>query len=226
MVIRNYADLLTTGIDHDQVKLAVAAHDPIVRKGFREIVRARPDWDVVAEAGKAAELLELLRSLPVDTVVLDVPLGEHSGLELVRSIRAEFSALPLVIVSAYPEAQYAIPFLRAGANAFLRRSVEPAEIVKAIAAVAGGERYVTPAIAAEVARNLAGGVVREPHELLSGREFEVFRLLAAGTSPTEIAKMLNLSIKTVSTYRARILEKTRLRSNADIVGYAIRNNLI
>jgi two-component system, NarL family, invasion response regulator UvrY len=226
VVIRNYADLLTNGVDDDGVKLAVAAHDPVVRKGFREIARARPDWTVAAEVGKAAELLELLRSEPIDLVVLDVPLGEYSGLELIRTIRAEFPQLPVVIVSAYPEAQYAIPFLRAGANAFLRRNVEPAEILTAIASVAGGERYVTSAVAAEVARNLEGGAVREPHEHLSAREFEVFRMLALGMSPTEIGKMLNLSIKTISTYRARILEKTRLRSNADIVGYAIRNNLV
>lgn len=208
------------------MRLLVAGDDAIVRKGFHEIARARPEWSVAAEARTEDELVEHLRADRIDVVVLDLPLGESSGLDLVARVREEFPALPLVIISTYPESHYAIAFLRAGANAFLRRNVEPAEMLAAIAAVAGGDRYVTPAVAHEVARSLQGGVVKQPHERLSAREFEVFRLLAIGTTPTKIAAKLNLSVKTVSTYRTRILEKTGFRSNAEIVGYAIRNKLI
>ncbi len=208
------------------VRLLVAGDDPIVRKGLREIVRARPEWAVAGEAASADELAGCLRNEPFDVVVLDVPLGSSSGLDVVTRIRAEFPAVSLIVLSTYPESQYAIPFLRAGANAFLRRNTEPAEILSAIAGVAGGRRYVTPAVAEEVARSLEKDGVKQPHERLSAREFEVFRLLSLGRSPTEIAGMLNLSVKTVSTYRARILEKAGFSSNADIVGYAIRNKLI
>ena len=208
------------------VRLLVAGDDPIVRKGFHEIVRARPDWLVAAEAAGVDQMLNCLRREPFDVMVLDVPFGQSSGLDLIARIRTEFPALPLVILSAYPESHYAMAFLRAGANAFLPRNTEAADILQAISAVAGGGRYVTATLAAEVARSVDRGGPREPHERLSAREFEVFRLLALGRSPTEISGMLNLSVKTVSTYRARILEKTGFESNADIVGYAIRNKLI
>lgn len=204
----------------------VVGDDPIVRKGFHEIVRARPDWLVAAEAASIEETLECLRSEPFDAAVLDVPLGASSGFDVVERIRADYPALPLIVLSTYPESHYAMAFLRAGANAFLPRKLEPAEILAAIATVLGGGRYVTAALATEVARSVDGGALKLPHERLSAREFEVFRLLATGKSPTEIAAMLNLSVKTVSTYRTRILEKTGFRSNADIVGYAIRNKLI
>ena len=208
------------------MRLLVAGDDPIVRKGFYEIVRARPDWLVAAEAASIDDMLDCLRREPFDVVILDVPLGQSSGLDLIGRLRAEFASVPLMILSAYPESHYAMAFLRAGANAFLPRNTDTSEILTAISAVAGGGRYVTAALAAEVARSVDGGGAKQPHERLSAREFEVFRLLAIGKSPTEIAGMLNLSVKTVSTYRARILEKTGFRSNADIVGYAIRNKLL
>lgn len=208
------------------MRLLVVGDDPIVRKGLREIVRARPDWLVAAEAASIEETTDYLRSEPFDVAVLDVPLGASSGFDLVTRLRTDFPALPLVVISTYPESHYAMAFLRAGANAFLPRKMGPAEILAALAAVIGGGRYVTAALAAEVARSVDGGGLKPPHERLSTREFEVFRLLATGNSPTEIASMLNLSVKTVSTYRMRILEKTGFQSNADIVGYAIRNKLI
>jgi DNA-binding NarL/FixJ family response regulator len=208
------------------VKLLVAGSDAIVRKGFREIFRVQPDWLVAAEASNDDEVLDHLRREPFDVAILDVPLGERSGLDLIGPIREEFPALPLVVISAYPESHYALAFLRAGANAFLPRNVEPAEVLAAIGAVAGGGKYVTSALASELARGVERGGVSEPHERLSAREFEVFRLIAKGDSATAIARRLNLSVKTISTYRSRILEKTGFRSNADIVSYAIRNKLI
>ncbi len=208
------------------MRLLVAGDDPIVRKGFHEIVRERADWVVAAEASNIDAAIDCLRRETFDVIILDVPLGENSGLDLVARIRDEFPALPIVVISTYPESHYAMPFLRAGANAFLRRNLETAEILRAITAVAGGSRYVTAALAAEVARSMDRGAVKQPHERLSAREFEVFRMLAVGKTPTEIGRTLHLSVKTVSTYRTRILEKTGFRTNADLVGYAIRNKLI
>jgi DNA-binding NarL/FixJ family response regulator len=208
------------------VQLLVGGDDPIVRKGFHEIVRSRPGWIVSAEAGKPAELFEMLQREDFDVVILDVPFGESSGVDLVERIRSEWGSTPMIVVSAYPESHYAMTFLRAGVNAFLPRSSDPAEILDAIAAVAQGNRYITTALATEMARDVDRGSAKQPHERLSAREFEVFRLLAVGRTPTEIAALLHLSVKTVSTYRARILEKTGFRSNADIVGYAIRNRLV
>ena len=208
------------------MKLLVAGDDPIVRKGFHEIVRARPDWVVVAEATSILEMMDYFRREPFDVAVLDIPFDQSSGLDLIARIRREFATLPVAILSAYPESHYAMAFLRAGANAFLPRTTQTSEILNAISAIAGGGRYVTAALAAEVARSAGKGGAKQPDERLSARELEVFRFLAVGKSPTEIAGMLHLSVKTVSTYRARILEKTGFRSNADIVSYAIRNKLV
>jgi two-component system, NarL family, invasion response regulator UvrY len=208
------------------VKLLVGGHDPIVRKGFHEIVRARPEWVVAGEAATMEELTACLRSERFDVAILDVPFGETSGLDAVARIRGEFPALPLVVISTYPESHYALAFMRAGVNAFLPRNMEPDEILNALAAVAEGGRYVSAGLAGELARGLGRHGAERPHERLSAREFEVFRLLSLGKSPTEIAGMLHLSVKTVSTYRSRILDKTGFRSNADMVGYAIRNKLI
>ena len=199
------------------MRLLVGSKDPIVRKGFHEIVRERTGWLVVAEAGSTAGLVDALRRVPaINAIVVDLPLGDGPGMEVVAEIRAAAPVTPLLILASFAVEHYAAAFLRAGANGFTPRSAEPAEMLKAIEAVANGGQYRTP----PADRSLP------PHELLSGRELEVFRLLAEGRKPTEIAKLLHLSIKTVSTYRARILEKTGFSSNADIVGYAIRTRMV
>lgn len=202
---------------HAPVRLLVGSNDPIVRKGFHEIVRARGGWSVVSEAGSAAEVVDLLRDhAAVDVIIVDLPLGERSGTEIVNDIRTAAPVTPLVILASYAVEHYATAFLRAGANGFVPRSADPGEILTAIAAVGNGEQYRTAPAESDI----------QPHELLSGRELEVFRLLAEGRKPTEIAAQLQLSIKTVSTYRARILEKTGFTSNAEIVGYAIRTRMV
>ncbi|HYR27337.1 MAG TPA: response regulator transcription factor [Thermoanaerobaculia bacterium] len=199
------------------MKLLVGSDDPIVRKGFCEIVRARAGWAVVSEAGTIAELIAHAQNGGgADVIVVDLPLGEHSGTEAVAGIRAAAPTTPLLILAPYAEEHYAPAFFHAGANGFVRRSAEPEEILEAIAAIARGRNY----------RSAPADRPQQPHELLSGRELEVFRYLAAGRKPTDIAAVMNLSIKTVSTYRARILEKTGFQSNADIVGYAIRTGML
>jgi two-component system invasion response regulator UvrY len=195
--------------------LLLACDEPLVRRGFHDILTGRNGWAVAAEAGDPKELSAVLRRAEADVAVLALPFGERAGIELVREIRAEAGTMPLIVLAAYLVEHYASSFLRAGANAFLRRTAAPEEILGTIQAVANGGKYASP-----------GARHEPPHRKLSARELEVFLLLAGGHAPTAIAAQLQLSVKTVSTYRARILEKTGFRSNADIVGYAIRNRLV
>jgi two-component system, NarL family, invasion response regulator UvrY len=207
------------------MKILIADDHNIVRRGLQQILGTRRDWTVSAEVGSADELLPALRAQRIDVVVLDVSLRGRSGIELLGPIRAEFPKLPVLMLSMHAEEQYAVRCLRGGASGYIQKDTTPQELIAAIERVASGRRYVSGAVAELLADQLQGGD-REPHERLSRREFEVFRLLASGTTATEIAAMLNISVKTVSTYRARILEKTGFRSNADIISYAIRNELV
>ena len=207
------------------MNIIVADDHAIVRRGFQHIVATRPGWVVAGEASNGDELLRALRQQTFDVLVLDVTLGDRSALELLTHIRSEFSALPVLILSVHPEEQYAMRCLRAGASGYVQKDSGPEEILDAISRVASGAKYITPQLAAHLADEVLRGGER-PHERLSGREFEVFRLIALGRTGTEIADTLHLSVKTVSTYRTRILEKTGFRSNADIITYAIRNSLV
>lgn len=209
------------------VKVIAASDEPLLRKGLGEVVREHAGWSVTAEASNAEELLVVLASDTFDVAVLALPLGDAQGIELVASIRAVNHGLPLIVLAGYSVEHYAMSFVGAGANAFVPRNASPDEIREAIASVAGGGQYLSPAVASEMARNLGvRGAPQPPHERLSQRERQVFALLAGGHSPTTIGTMLGLSVKTISTYRARILEKTGFRSNADMVAYAIRHRLL
>jgi two-component system invasion response regulator UvrY len=206
------------------MKIIIADDHAIVRKGFQQIVSTRPGW-VGAEAGTPEDLFRALRQDSFDVLVLDVSLGLRSGIDLLTSIRSEFPALPILMFSMHPEEQYAIRSLRAGAHGYIQKDSAPEEILDAIAKVSSGARFITPALASQLAEEAVHGS-KHPHARLSSREFEVFRLIAQGRTPMEIAEALHLSVKTVSTYRTRILEKTGFRKNADIISYAIRNSII
>lgn len=207
------------------MKLIVADDHAIVRKGFQLITTMRPGWQVAAEAANAEELFEALRRDRFDVLVLDVSLGDRSSIEILTRIGAEFPQLPVLMLSRHAEEQYAVRCLRAGARGYVQKDSSAEDLLNAIATVAAGGRYITPRLASHLADEIMRGG-DAPHERLSGREFEVFRMIALGRSVTEIAETLNLSVKTVSTYRTRILEKTGFHSNADIIGYAIRNSII
>lgn len=205
------------------MRLIIADDQPIVRKGFRQIVGAA--HGIPAEVATAEELLGALRRELYAALVLAVNLGESSTLPLLGQIRSDFPALPVLMLSMQNEERYAVRCLCAGAHGYLERNSTPEQFLAAIHAVTNGDRYITP----RVASLLAEEVVRRaenPHSGLSPREFEVFRLIALGRTPTEIGEMLKLSVKTVSTYRSRILEKTGFRTNADIIAYAVRNALV
>lgn len=207
------------------MKLIVADDHAIVRKGFHQIAAMRPGWRVAAEAANAEELLAALRRERFDVLILDVTLAERSGFELLAQVRRELFTLPVLMLSIHPEEQYAVRSLRAGANGYIQKDSSTEEILDAIATVASGAKYITPRLAGLLADEVTRGS-ELPHERLSSREFEVFRLIALGRTPTDIAETLHLSVKTVSTYRTRIMEKTGFKTNADIIGYAIRNSLV
>lgn len=209
------------------MKVIIADDHAIVRQGLQQIVSMqRSAWPRAAEASSADELLSALRRETFDVVVLDVTLGDRSGIELLGHIRAEFPSTPVLMLSMHAEEQYAIRCLRAGAAGYIQKDRSPAEILEAIERIASGRTYMSEAVAEQLAAEVLRGAGTLPHERLSDREFEVFRQIAAGRSVSEIADAMNLSVKTVSTYRTRILAKTGFRTNADIIRYAFEHTLL
>ena len=208
------------------IRIAVADDHAIVRRGLKQIISETNDLRVTGEAGSAEELLTLLRAAKFDLVVLDLTLGVRSGIDLVRQIKGEFPSLPVLILSMHAEDLFAIRALRAGAAGYIQKEEAPEELVSAVRQIAAGRTYVSAAMAERLAHELShGGAASLPHERLSDRELEVFRLLGHGKSVSDIAQALNLSVKTVSTHRGRILEKTGFRNNAEIIHYVVTNSL-
>ncbi|HYC90824.1 MAG TPA: response regulator transcription factor [Thermoanaerobaculia bacterium] len=207
------------------MRIVVADDHQIIRRGLQLIVARRPDWLIAAEAEEVPQLLDLIRHDGYDVLVMGLRLRGRSTLEVLEQIRREHIPLPALILTSYPEEQYAVAALRAGARGYLKKDATADEILDAIARVAAGRTYVSERITELLAQGLASSSVA-PHERLSGRELEVFLRLARGETVGDIAAALGVSIKTVSTYRTRILEKTGFRSNADIVTYAVRNDLL
>lgn len=208
------------------MNILIADDQDIVRHGLRHIIAVQPDWHVAAEASTADEVLSALRREQIDVLVLAVTLDGRSGIEVLGSIRSEFPNLPVLMLSRLDEKQYALRCLRAGASGYIEKKRPAEEIIRAIQRVITGHIYVSSAVADQLADELRQGSTDVPHERLSTREFAVFRLIATGKSIAEIAEVLHLSANTVSTYRSRILAKTGFHSNADIIGYAIRNGLV
>jgi len=208
------------------IRIAVADDHAVVRRGLRQIIAEASDLEFAGEAGSADELLTLLRSRPFDLVVLDLMLGMRSGIDLLKHIKSEFPRLPVLILSMHAENVFAIRALRAGAAGYVQKEEAAEELLTAIRRIASGKTYVSPAMAERIADDVARGTEEAlPHERLSDREFEIFQLLGTGRSVTEIANVLNLSVKTVSTHRMRILEKTGLQGNAGIVEYVTSHRL-
>lgn len=208
------------------IRVLVADDHAIVRRGLRELLGETPDVEVAAEAATSAEALECVRRQPLDVVVLDLSLPGRGGLDLLADIKAERAELPVLILTVHPEDQYAVRALKAGASGYITKESAPEVLVDAVRRAAAGGRYVSPTLAEKLALHLDGARRCEPHEALSDREFQVFRLLAGGRTVGQIAEELSLSVKTVSTYRARVLGKMGLRTNAELTQYAFRNNLV
>jgi DNA-binding NarL/FixJ family response regulator len=181
---------------------------------------------VVGEAASAREAQELLRDAEVDVLVMDLNMPEQSGVDALSALKARYPDLAVLVLSGYPETHYATAMLKQGAGGYLNKECEPEEIARAIRTLAQGRRYITPAVAELLAESLNAGDDRPPHEQLSEREMQVFLHLARGESVGQLAEALSLSVKTVSTYRSRVLEKMKLASNSDLTYYALKNGLI
>jgi DNA-binding NarL/FixJ family response regulator len=208
------------------LRALIADDHTVVRQGLMQIVARTFAGAVFAEARDAQEALNHVRQESWDIAILDVTMPGRSGLDIIKDIKQLRPKLPIIILSMYSEEQYAERALKAGASGYITKEKAAEELIEAIQKVLKGGRYVSAALAERWAYDLTGGGEKEPHENLSGREYEVFRQIAGGKKPSEIAKTLHLSVKTVNTYRERILDKMRLKSTADLIRYAITNKLV
>jgi DNA-binding NarL/FixJ family response regulator len=208
------------------IKVVLCDDHAVVRRGIRDTISEAVDIQVVGEAGSYPELREQLRKTPCDVLVLDLNMPGRGGLEVLATLREEGSAVKVLVVSMYPEDQYAIRCLRAGARGYLNKAGEPAEMIEAIRTVQQGRKYVTPEVAQMLVDNLSAPENEELHASLSEREMQTLQKIASGKKLSEIAEELMLSPKTVSVYRARVLDKLHLANNAELTVYAIRNNLV
>jgi two-component system invasion response regulator UvrY len=207
------------------IRVFVADDHAVVRRGVLQILEDVPDVVVAGEAGSGRETLRGVQETEPDVLLLDIAMPEGGGVEVLAQVRSLRPELRVLILSVYPEKQYAIRALRAGAAGYLTKESAPEELVAAIRKAAQGGTYVSQSLAEKLAGELKGETSKEPHEALSDREYQVVRLLAAGKTVSEIAADLSLSVKTVSTYRARILEKLGLQSTAEVIRYAIERGL-
>jgi two-component system invasion response regulator UvrY len=208
------------------IRIAVVDDHQLVRIGLKQIIESQSDFSWVGEARTGREALTLLRSTPVDVLLLDLSLPDMSGLDVLRQIKSHHEAVSTLVLSAYPEMQYGLNVLRAGASGFVSKTADDSELCRAIRAAVRGGRYVSPELAEVLVSGMQGQAGEPRHSVLSEREFQIFCKLAEGKSVSEIAAKLFLSVKTVSTYRTRILEKMGMKTNADITYYAIKNELL
>lgn len=208
------------------IKVLVADDHAIVRRGLRQILSETQDILVGGEAATAPEVLERVREERWSVVVLDISLPGATGLQLLTDLKRERPETPVLILTAHPEEQYALRAIRAGAAGFLSKESAPERLIEAVRKVASGGRYVSAELAETLASVLAGEAKGEPHERLSDREFEIFKMLSSGKTVSEVAADLALSVKTVSTHRTRLLKKMEMRTNAELTHYAIRNRLV
>jgi DNA-binding NarL/FixJ family response regulator len=209
------------------IRLLICDDHAIVRQGLKQILADTPDLAVAGEAGDGPEAISQIRRGGIDVVLLDIALPGRNGLDVLKQLHQEFPKLPALIVSTYPEKQYALRSLRLGAAGYLNKGADPSELIAAIRKVAQGGMFVSPTVAETLASAMRKDSGQQPpHELLSQREYQVFTLIAAGKSLTEIAEQLSLSLNTVSTYRARVMEKINTHNDVETALYAVRHHLV
>lgn len=208
------------------IRVLVADDHPVVRQGIRQIVEATDDIVVAAEATGGREIEGLLTETPCDIILLDLSLPDVDGLDLLKRLCEDRTRVPVLVLTMHSEEQFAVRCLRAGAGGYLTKESAPAELVIAIRKIVGGGRYITPLAAERLAAYLGPDSEKPAHERLSDREYQVLRLFALGKSTRQIAADLTLSVKTVATYRSRVLEKMRLTSTTALAAYALRHRLV
>jgi DNA-binding NarL/FixJ family response regulator len=208
------------------IRILIADDHAIVRAGLKQFIASEGDMVVTGEAADGMETLAFVRSGECDVVLLDISMPGKNGIDTLRQLKRSRPDLPVLILSAYSELQYAVSLLRAGASGYINKESASEQLVSAIRTVIKGGKYVSQSVAQVLVSDLSSEGDKPPHAGLSKREFQIFYKLAAGASVSKIAEELFLSVKTVSTYRARILEKMQMTSNADLTYYAVKNNLI
>jgi two-component system invasion response regulator UvrY len=207
------------------IKVIVIDDHPIVREGLKRIIAQDPGMKVVDEAGDGNDASRVIRKTPCDVVVMDLFIPQKTGLDVLKEVRSDMPRLPVLIMSGHADDQYAIRSLRAGAAGYLAKEDAPAEVIRAIRKVVRGGKYITDDIAQKLAVYLESDA-KPPHEVLSDREYQVFSMLALGKTVQKISEDLSLSVKTVSTYRARVLEKLDMKNNAELMRYAFKTGIV
>jgi two-component system invasion response regulator UvrY len=207
------------------IRILIADDHAIIRHGLKQIIEENGEMLVVAEAGTGIDALRKIRETECDVVLLDISMPDMSGIDVLKQIHAEKPQLPILILSIYSEEQYAMRLIKAGAAGYMTKESAPSEVVKALLRVAGGKKYISPMVAEILANDIGMDEEKLPHQTLSDREYQIFLLLASAKTVSEIADSLSLSVKTVSTYRTRVLEKMHLSNNAELMRYAIDHHL-
>jgi len=207
-------------------KILIADDHPVVRAGLKELLTGALGKVAFAEAKTALEALEQVGKEDWSLVILDVSMPGRSGIDILGEVKTTRPKLPVLMLSMHPEEQFARRALKAGASAYMTKETVPEELVKAVRKVLAGGRYVSASLAEKLASDLQEPADRPPHEILSDREFQILQMIASGKTVTNIAEELSLSVKTISTYRARMLEKTGMKNTAELIRYAIQNQLV
>jgi DNA-binding NarL/FixJ family response regulator len=208
------------------LRILIADDHAILRRGLKDILHEEFPSAKIVDVADADELLNKVKKEEWNVVITDVSMPGRSGLEALQEIKAHYPALPVLVLSIHPEEQYAIRVLKAGAAGYLNKDLAPEELVNAIHRVLSGRKFITPSVAEKLASSIEFNSKKSSHEHLSDREFEVLKMIAAGKSVSEIGGLLNLSVTTISTYRARILSKLNMKTNSDLIQYAIQNKLV
>ena len=208
------------------MRILIADDHAVVRRGLKEILADALPGAEFSEAANSDEVLSHLVKTPISLLVLDISMPGRSGVDVLRDVKHAYPRMPVIILSCQPEEQYAVRCLRAGAAAYINKESAPEELALATKKILSGGRYVSSSLAEKLIANLDEDAAKPLHELLSDREFEVMKMIAAGVPLTEIGERLHVSVKTISTYRARIMEKMQMKSNAELTRYAMMNNLI
>ncbi len=210
-----------------RTRVLIADDHAIVRRGLRLLMEQTDDLEVAGEAENGVQIVQKVREAPPDVVLMDISMPDRNGIDALKMIRKEFPRLPVLIVSMYPEDQYAVRAMKAGAAGYFCKCDEPEQLLAAIRLVAGGKKYVSAAVAEALAHAISSHDGDRPlHERLSDREYQTLCMIASGKTLTQIAESLNLSVKTVSVYRTRLLEKMNLRTSAELTHYGIRHGLV
>ncbi len=209
-----------------KIRILIADDHPIVRAGFKLVISDTQDMTVADEAGNGQEVLNLIRKKDYDIVLLDISMPGRNGLEVLKDLKAEKPKMPVMILSIYPEEQYAVRALRAGASGYLTKASAPNELISAIRKVSEGGKYISASLAEKLTEYLDEDANKPLHEKLSDREYQVMLLIASGKTVSDIADELCLSVKTISTYRSHIIDKMRMKNNAEITLYAVQNKLV